>query len=146
MTVYVNDCEPRRQFRNIRNKVWCYMIADSEDELHAMAERVGIKRQWFQERSPISHYDVTPKRRAKVVASGAIALSSESFRRKSKELGDARRKCVCGKSSCGVYRCDHCRQLQPACCGAYDDIERNYGATCDGCASKLGKDLDANIS
>lgn len=49
---------------------WCHMIADTEGELHAMASRIGCRREWFQG----DHYDLTPKRRAAAVAAGAVEV------------------------------------------------------------------------
>lgn len=48
-----------------------HMFADSLEELHAMADRIGMKRSWFQNESKLPHYDVTPSRRAAAVAAGA---------------------------------------------------------------------------
>ena len=41
MTVYVDDM--RAAFRG---HIMCHMIADTEDELHEMAARIGIERRW----------------------------------------------------------------------------------------------------
>lgn len=49
---------------------WCHMIADTEDELHALARRIGLKRAWFQ----ADHYDLVPGRRAAAIAAGATEL------------------------------------------------------------------------
>ncbi len=58
----------------------CHLIADTLDELHAMADRIGMKRAWFQP-APASapHYDLVPSRRAKAVALGAIELNRADF-------------------------------------------------------------------
>jgi hypothetical protein len=50
--------------------VMCHMVADSLDELHAMAEAIGMSRAWFQERS-FPHYDVCLMRRAAALELGA---------------------------------------------------------------------------
>lgn len=51
----------------------CHMLADSLDELHAMALAIGMKREWFQ---PIStpHYDLDVELRAMAVERGAIEI------------------------------------------------------------------------
>lgn len=54
---------------------WCHMIADTTDELHALASRIGLKRAWFQG----DHYDLTPGRRAAALAAGALALERRPF-------------------------------------------------------------------
>jgi len=52
---------------------WCHMFADeaSADELHALARKVGLRREWFDR----DHYDLVPTKRAKVIAAGAVELS-----------------------------------------------------------------------
>lgn len=59
----------------------CHMIADSLDELHAMAAAIGMKRAWFQgpPKSRMPHYDLTASRRAAAVAMGAIECSRREF-------------------------------------------------------------------
>lgn len=48
------------------------MYADTLDELHEMAERIGMRRAWFQDNLKLPHYDLVPKRRALAVKFGAI--------------------------------------------------------------------------
>lgn len=51
----------------------CHMFASSEEELHAFAARLSLKRVWYQaERVP--HYDLTRAKRAFAVRLGAIEL------------------------------------------------------------------------
>lgn len=69
MAVYVDDM--RAPFRRM---IMCHMIADTPDELHAMAARIGMRREWFQGRSRVPHYDVCLQRRAQAVALGAIEV------------------------------------------------------------------------
>lgn len=82
MTVYVDEL---RQYPKTLNAVtqrvgteWCHMACDGDvSELHLIAERIGMKRAWFQERrGGISHYDLTPSRRAAAVRAGAIPISA----------------------------------------------------------------------
>ena len=44
MTVFVDDM--RAAYRGM---TMCHMMADTLAELHAMAERIGVGRNWFQE-------------------------------------------------------------------------------------------------
>lgn len=57
--------------------VMCHMIADSLDELHAMADRIGIQRRWFQgppkHRTP--HYDICKAKRRLAIQHGAIEVN-----------------------------------------------------------------------
>ncbi|ACL61582.1 DUF4031 domain-containing protein [Methylobacterium nodulans] len=69
MAVYVD--QPLFPFGRM---VMCHMWADSLDELHAMADRLGLKRAWFQcpPKASWEHYDVSKGVRAKALAFGAI--------------------------------------------------------------------------
>jgi hypothetical protein len=57
----------------------CHLIADTLAELHAMAERIGMRRAWFQDKPHCRHYDLTAKRRALAIAAGAIPCSRVEF-------------------------------------------------------------------
>jgi hypothetical protein len=75
VSVYVDG--ERNQFGRM---VMCHMWADTAAELHAMAERIGMKRDWFQTpgspRHPASfpHYDLSLTRRAAAVKAGAVEM------------------------------------------------------------------------
>ena len=81
------------QVRGCRARSWCHLIADSLDELHAMAAAVGMRREWFQASPPAStpHYDLVPSRRAEAVRRGAIELDRSAFVGKVRELRAAAR-------------------------------------------------------
>jgi uncharacterized protein DUF4031 len=53
----------------------CHMWADSLEELHAMAARIGMRRAWFQDDPRLPHYDLTPSRRAMALRAGAMEAS-----------------------------------------------------------------------
>lgn len=79
MTVYVDDYEGR-----FGRMIMCHMMSDSNlDELHAMAQSVGIKRKWFQGNSSAPHYDVCKQMRSEAIKRGAVELSirSQEWRR-----------------------------------------------------------------
>lgn len=57
--------------RVVRN---CHLVADTEEELHAFAEKIGMKRSWFQS-GRVAHYDLTEARRARAVEFGAQELT-----------------------------------------------------------------------
>lgn len=51
-----------------------HLMCDGDlEELHQLAESIGLKRAWFQPKS-VPHYDVTPSKRALAVANGAVEL------------------------------------------------------------------------
>ena len=52
-------------------RVWSHLWADSLDELHAFARRIGLKRDWFQNRPNFPHYDVTPAKFQIALTAGA---------------------------------------------------------------------------
>jgi hypothetical protein len=52
------------------------MMADSLDELHAMADRIGLKRSWFQDKSRYPHYDLRPSKRLQAVSYGAVEVTA----------------------------------------------------------------------
>lgn len=61
--------------------VMCHMIADAPDELHAMADRIGVSRSYFQTPPKASfwHYDIAKSKRALAVAAGAIECGRNDF-------------------------------------------------------------------
>lgn len=66
MAVYVDS--GKITYRRMK---MCHMMADSLDELHAMADKIGINRKWFQpESSP--HYDICQSKKALAIKHGAI--------------------------------------------------------------------------
>lgn len=55
-----------------------HMLANDLAALHAMADRIGLRRSWFQGDKTFAHYDLTASKRALAVAAGAVEI----------ELGD----------------------------------------------------------
>jgi hypothetical protein len=47
------------------------MYADTLEELHAMALRIGLKRSWFQPSPTLNHYDLVPSKRILALRNGA---------------------------------------------------------------------------
>lgn len=66
MTVYVDNMRAR-----FGRMVMCHMIADTEEELHAMARRIGVKLRWYQG----DHYDICLAKRALAVQHGAVEVT-----------------------------------------------------------------------
>ena len=69
MAVYVDDV-----FIPYGRMKMCHMIADTEEELHAMADKIGLKRAWFQE-GKRPHYDVGKGKRTEAISHGAIRVT-----------------------------------------------------------------------
>lgn len=66
MTVYVDDMlAPYGRMK------MSHMIADTEAELHAMADKIGVARKWYQG----DHYDICQSKRELAIQHGAQALS-----------------------------------------------------------------------
>ena len=69
MSVYVDNV-----FIPFGRMRMCHMIADTSQELHAMAVLLGLRREWFQDKN-YPHYDVSKFKRAEAIRHGAIELS-----------------------------------------------------------------------
>lgn len=75
-----------------------HMLANDIDALHEMADRIGLKRAWFQEQGSFPHYDLTASKRRLAVAAGAIEI----------DLGELPTD-VLHRCSDGVYEQRHVR-------------------------------------
>ncbi|OOO15628.1 DUF4031 domain-containing protein [Agrobacterium pusense] len=77
MSVYVDDV--RHKFGNM---VMCHLWADTDDELLAMVDRIGVQRKWIQGHKTLSfgkhrdaswvHFDISLSKKALAIAAGAI--------------------------------------------------------------------------
>lgn len=71
MAVYVDNMRAR-----YGRMMMCHMLADTEEELHAMALQIGLPRRWHQfAGTPKSHYDTCLSKRALAVSLGAVEVS-----------------------------------------------------------------------
>jgi len=66
LSVYVD-----RAINQYGRMMMCHMTADTLDELHAMADAIGIRRKWFQADASLPHYDICKSKRALAIANGA---------------------------------------------------------------------------
>ena len=70
MTVYVDDA-----VHLWRGRRWAHLMADTLEELHAMAGRLEIPRRSFQDKTSGAHYDVPSELRERAIELGAVAIS-----------------------------------------------------------------------
>lgn len=90
MTVFVDDMRA-----NYGRLILCHMLADSDQELHEMADKIGVNRKWWQspEKTSGSHYDIALSKKALAIQYGAIEITwrqagaMNSRRRVTGELG-----------------------------------------------------------
>lgn len=85
MTVYVDDSgipaavTDKDSGRTYTSR-WSHLTADTKDELHAFAARLGLRRAWFQDKPRgLWHYDVTAPKRARALLLGAQPISSRDL-------------------------------------------------------------------
>lgn len=72
MSVYVDHIREYGGSPTFRWSKSCHMYADTLEELHTMANAIGMKRAWFQDKPGFPHYDLVASRRKRAVALGAV--------------------------------------------------------------------------
>ena len=79
MAVYVDDIQ--KYNTNLKHKKWCHLLPGADiKELHAMAKKIGLRREWFQgKRFP--HYDLTPSKRTLAIKNGAVETTTLKYMR-----------------------------------------------------------------
>lgn len=84
MTVYVDA-----SVWSFGRMTMCHMIASTPDELHAMADRIGVARRWYQgpgKRASFPHYDICKTKRAAAVAAGAVEVDRRQLNLAMREI------------------------------------------------------------
>jgi len=66
MTVYVDDM--RARFGRL---IMCHMIADSDEELRAMVDKIGVSQRWHQG----DHFDICLSKKALAIENGAVEVN-----------------------------------------------------------------------
>lgn len=79
MSVYVDSA-----FIGFGRMKMCHLIADTPAELHAMADKIGVARRWFQDPKTMKkvstpHYDVSKSKRELAIEAGAIVCERNAF-------------------------------------------------------------------
>lgn len=81
MAVYVDNMRVR-----VGRMVMCHMVADTEEELLEMADKIGVDRRWHQyPGTRRSHFDICLRKRALAVKHGAVEITM-------RELGEMLRE------------------------------------------------------
>lgn len=69
--IYVDDMQA-----GFRRMVMCHMIADTTEELLAMADKIGVQRKWIQCAGTCKeHFDICKSKRVLAVRNGAKEVS-----------------------------------------------------------------------
>ena len=76
MSVYV---DPLMNWGGSKTFKWtysCHLMADTDEELHIFAKKIGMKLAWHQPCPPhsVSHYDLNANRRRVAVNTGAVEV------------------------------------------------------------------------
>lgn len=74
MTVYVDSA-----FIQYGRMLMCHMMADTDAELHAMADAIGIDRRHFQPGKRHPHYDICKAKRALAIQRGAVEVTTREL-------------------------------------------------------------------
>lgn len=75
--VYVDDMKA-----GFGRMLMCHMIADSTEELLAMADKIGVDRKWIQKAGTYQeHFDICKAKRAIAVALGAKEITMKELGR-----------------------------------------------------------------
>lgn len=80
MTVYID--KPRQHSLKLySSNWWSHIFADTEEELHLFAARLGLNKGWFQN-NKYPHYDLNGfKGHKKALSMGAILVSTKEYLR-----------------------------------------------------------------
>jgi hypothetical protein len=75
MAVYVDDMEA-----GFGRMIMCHMIADTTEELLAMADRIGVQRKWIQHGGTWKeHFDIAKSKRTMAVRAGAVEITWREY-------------------------------------------------------------------
>ena len=60
-------------------KSYAHMVGTTLEEVHAFAERIGVKKHFWHKHDRLSHYDITAEQHAIAILSGAQLVSSRDL-------------------------------------------------------------------
>lgn len=75
MSLYVDDLRSTRRTQKWPYNFACHLMADTYDELHEFASRIGLRQEWFH----VDHYDLTAGKRWDALAKGAVPVSTRQM-------------------------------------------------------------------
>lgn len=79
-----------------------HLVGSDLNELHLFAQRIGLKRSWFQAHSIHPHYDITSERIKKLARdNGAVVVSSQEINELAK-TGQLCKSPVIAADECGL--------------------------------------------
>ncbi len=93
MTIYVDEVRTYSK-DSIKGRAkrwgtrWCHMWASTPqqlEELHEMARRIGLRRNYFQNRAGFPHYDMVPSKRALAMMNGAEFMPLRDWIKRNRE-------------------------------------------------------------
>ena len=78
VAVYVDDA--RIRWRGLE---WSHLVADTPDELHDAAAKLGLRREWAQDKGRTLHYDLPEHVREAAIQRGiAVAITWRELARR----------------------------------------------------------------
>ena len=101
MGVYVD--QPQHRFGRM---LMCHLLADTPTELHAMVDRIGVARRWYQHSASTPHYDIAKGKRALAISHGALEVDRRELVAIIRRIHDAiRRRTTVGLAWAEDLRC-----------------------------------------
>ena len=88
MAVYVDSMRAP-----LGRMVMCHMVADTLEELHQMAEKLGV-RKYFQAHTKYPHYNICKSKRALAIEFGAVECDLRTALEKAKLLKAESESCT----------------------------------------------------
>lgn len=86
LSVYVDPLSLHGRSSSSRWGRSCHLFADTVEELHDFAARLGLRRDWFQDKPKLPHYDLNDVRREAAMELGATELGRRAAVEKWREL------------------------------------------------------------
>ena len=82
--IYVDAAEWKKSPTG--RKSYAHMVADSLEELHTFAAKIGVKPHFFHRSKTAPHYDITNEQHVVAIANGAALVDSRVVLAKGKLL------------------------------------------------------------